>query len=135
MWRFVAGVVVGAVVAMVVVMLVESIGHVLFPPPAGIQAMDPADLAGVMAQIPAGALLMVLLAWAAGALAGGFVAAKIAAWRRPLAALLVGGLLLAGGVWTMVYIPHPVWMMVLGVLLPLPAAWAGAWAAGALRKT
>lgn len=134
MWRFVAGVVVGAIVAVVVVMLVESIGHVLFPPPAGIQAMDPADLAGIMARIPVGALVMVLLAWATGALAGGFVAAKIATLRRPLAALLVGGFLLAGGVWTMVTIPHPVWMMVLGVLLPLPAAWLGARLAGALRK-
>jgi len=33
---------------------------------------------------------------------------------------------LAGVIANAVMIPHPTWMTVLGVLLPLPAAWLGA---------
>src|SRR5690606_24863060 len=42
------------------------------------------------------------------------------------AALWVGGLIVAGVLLNVALPPHPTWMTVLGVLLPLPAAWLAA---------
>ena len=119
-------VIAGGVVGVVVVFVVESIGPVVYPPPPGMDFKNPEAVKAMMKNLPAGALLIVLLAWALGALAGGWVAARIAKRSHVVHALVVGALLLAGGVVNLVAIPHPLWFTVVSVLLFLPAAWAGA---------
>jgi hypothetical protein len=82
--------------------------------------MNPSDaesMKTMMEQISAGALGFVLLAWAAGAFVGGWVAAKIAQRSQATFALIVGALLLAGGIYNLVTIPHPLWFSIIGVLL------------------
>jgi predicted MFS family arabinose efflux permease len=79
-----------------------------------------------MADVPAGALLLVLLARGVGTFAGGWLAARLAP-RAPLShAMIVGLILLAAGVMNMVMLPHPLWFWFPGVALFLPAAYAGA---------
>lgn len=131
MGRSVLAVFVGIVVAVLAVFIVESVGHVVFPPPPGVDVSDPEALRELMERIPAGALAFVLLAWVLGSFLGGFTAAKIAVQHRLACALIVGVVMLGAGGMTMMMIPHPLWMMVLGVLLPVPAAWVGARLAGA----
>lgn len=120
------GILAGMVAGGLTVGIVESVGHMIFPPPAGVNAADPEALATIMDQIPVGAKLAVIAAWAAGSLVAGWVAAKIAAPAGMLPALVAGAVLLAGGLYSLVTIPHPVWMAALGILVPLPMAWAGA---------
>ncbi|HNV79560.1 MAG TPA: hypothetical protein PKH66_08920, partial [Thermomonas sp.] len=81
-------------------------------------------------------------AWVIGAFDGGFVAALIARNGHPRAAAVVPALMvMAGVVGMIVKMPgHPLWMAVVGLLLPIPAALAGAWlaaraAAGPDRQT
>ena len=126
MVRNLIAVVTGVLAGGMVVAILEGIGHAIFPPPPGLDVSNPQSLAGVMDQIPLGAKLAVSVAWALGSLAGGFLAAKMCGSRHVLMALLVGAVLLAGGGYTLVTIPHPVWMAALGVLVPLPMAWLGA---------
>jgi hypothetical protein len=45
--------------------------------------------------------------------------------HRRAPALAVGAVVLAGVIANAMMIPHPWWFTVLGVLLPLPAAWLG----------
>ncbi len=117
------GVILGLVVGMIVVALIEGLGHALWPPPKGVDLRDPKQLAALMPSLPIGALLAVVVGWALGAFAGGWMAATIS--RDARMALAVGALLLCLGVVTMIQIPHPLWMWVVGVALPLPAAWLG----------
>lgn len=126
MGRRIVGVIAGFIVSGVVVALVEAIGHLLFPPPPGVDVHNPEAMAGLMAQIPLGAKIAVLVAWTLGALAGGYTAAKLAAPRGTAPALIVGGILLAAGAYTLATIPHPIWMVFAGLALPLPVAWCGA---------
>ena len=72
-----------------------------------------------------------------GAFDGGFVAALIARNGHPRAAAVVPALMvMAGVVGMIVKMPgHPQWMAVVGLLLPIPAALAGAWLAGKGRRT
>ncbi len=122
MWRSLLGIVVGAVVMWLVVAGIQFASHVIYPPPAGLDPMQPADLERILAASPFGSLALVVVAWTLGAFAGGWVAARIARHRR-VAAVLVALGVMAGVAGMIAAIPgHPMWMSVLGLVLPVPAA-------------
>lgn len=133
MIRTLVAVLIGVLVGGIVVAALQAVSMFVFPPPPG---MDPANrdsVAAAMAAIPLGALLMVLLSWGLGALAGGWTAARIARPRDPsvakpprFAALVVGFALWVSGLITMIQIPHPFWFWIPGLLLPIPCALLGA---------
>ena len=125
MGRTIVGVIVGLLVMAGCVAAVEWLGHALYPPPAGLDYQDPAQLQALMQSMPWQAKALVVLAWTLGSLAGGFVAAMIARARRRGAALCVGLVMLALVGINLAMIPHPAWMMALGLLLPLPFALLG----------
>ena len=119
--RIALGAVAGIVVAFLCVFAVEMVGHGLYPPPPGLDINNPADQARLMEAMPVAAKAMVLAAWFLGALAGAWVANRIA--QRSVAGWLVALLVVAAGIATMVLLPHPGWLWVGGILLPLLAAW------------
>ena len=126
MGRTVLGVVAGLATMFVVIMLVELLGAQLFPPPEGIDMRDPEGLASAMAQMPLGALALVVVAWVLGAFARGWVAPKVSAAHPRAAAVTVALAVVAGVVMMVLSFPHPLWMTVLGLALPVPVALAGA---------
>ena len=126
MGRTVLGVVAGLAAMFVVIMLVEFAGAQLFPPPEGVDMRDPEVLASAMAQMPIAALALVVVAWVLGAFAGGWVAAKVSVAHPRVAAVVVALAVVAGVVMMVLSFPHPLWMTVLGLVLPVPAALAGA---------
>lgn len=135
MLRTVLGTMAGLATLVVVILLVEAGGMLLYPPPPGIDPSKPDGMAQLVAQLPNGALAMVLLAWVLGAFAGGWVAARVARRGFPLlAALAVVGFVLAGVVAMVVSVPHPQWMTIGGLALPIPAAWLGALLARRRRR-
>ena len=118
--RIVLGIVAGIVIAVACVFVVESVGHTVFPPPPGLDASNPRDIERMIAVIPAGALVFVVAAWFIGALAGAITANMVG--RSAVAGWVVALLVIAGGIATMVMIPHPAWMWAAGIALPLAAA-------------
>jgi hypothetical protein len=123
MLRTILGVFAGLVVMFLAIMGIEFIGHVLYPPPPGLDPMVPEQLQRIMATQPVAALALVVVAWVAGAFLGGWVAARIARAHPRIAAVLVALVVMAGVVGMIVQMPlHPKWMGVLGLLLPVPAA-------------
>ena len=122
MWRSLLGIVVGAVVMWLVVAGIQFASHVIYPPPAGLDPMQTADMERILAASPVGALALVVVAWTLGAFAGGWVAARIARHPR-VAAMLVALGVMAGVAGMIAALPHhPMWMSVLGLVLPIPAA-------------
>lgn len=126
MLRTVAAVLAGLVAAIAVMMLVETVGHTIFPPPPGIDPMDPAGMAVIVAQMSPAALMFVLLALVCGGFAGGAVAARVTNRNQLTEALIVGALLTVASLLNVFSVPHPIWMGALSVALPLPSAWLGA---------
>jgi hypothetical protein len=120
MLRSVIAVVVGVLAGVVIVILVEAVGHLLFPPPQGVNIKDPAAL---------GAKLSVLLAWVLGVFGGSIIASVIGRRWAPVPGL-VALTLLAFSIETMLSIPHPLWMWI-GVVV---GAFAGAFGAIALTR-
>jgi hypothetical protein len=118
--RLIGGILIGIVVAGATVGAVEWIGHQIYPPPPGLDLGKPEDLARLMDIIPVGAKVAVLIAWFFGSLVGGAVAMQIA--RNRIAPWIVAAFIVAGGLFSFATIPHPPWMMVGGLALPVLAA-------------
>lgn len=129
MFRNVFAVIAGVFAMMIVITGLEALDVRLYPPPPGLDVHDTAQLARAVAAMPLMAKQLVVLGWLLGAFVGGFVAARIAQQRRLFAALIVGALVCAGTISNAMAIPHPLWMTLMGSVLPLPLAWAaGNWA-------
>lgn len=127
MLRTIFAVISGIFAMMIVITFVElANARLLFPPPAGMDWSDPAAVASFAASLPAAAMAVVLLGWLLGAFVGALVAARIAVRYRLPAALLVAALVVAGTIQSALTIPHPTWVIVAGVLLPLPLAYLAA---------
>lgn len=127
--RSIAAVVAGFVAASIVMMIVEGLnGHVLYPElgEAAAGGMDREALRELIAAAPTGALLVVIAGWILGSLAGGWVAARIAARETVRHALVLGVLLTLAGIANNLMIPPPLWFWIAGLVLFLPATYAGA---------
>ena len=114
------GTIAGIFIAAIMVGLIESLGHVIFPPPAGVDLKDPETLSQIMHIIPVGAKIAVLVAWFLGAFMGGWVALLITKWN--MSAWIVALFMLAGSLYSLITIPHPVWMAIAAVIIPFVAA-------------
>jgi hypothetical protein len=99
-----------------VVGAMEVAGHVLFGAPSQRN----------------GLMILVLVAYFLGALAGGAVAARIA--RAKWAAWVVAAAVLVGALWSMTVVSHPGWMVFAAVVVPLLGGLAAAHLAPAARE-
>lgn len=120
--RNIIAVLAGLVAAAVTVGVCEGAGHAIFPPPAGIDLANAEDQRRLMEVIPLGAKLAVVLAWFLGALAGSATAIYIAKEFRP--GWIVGLVMVGLSIFTTQMFPHPVWMVLAALVLPIAAVLA-----------
>ena len=121
MLRTILGIVAGVVVAFVVLMGLEMAGHAAMPPPAGLDPADPEDLKQMVASASTAAKAWVVFAWFAAAVAGGWVARRLS--RASWAGWVIAGLIVVGGIANIMLIPHPLWMLIAAVAVPLLGGW------------
>jgi hypothetical protein len=117
----IAGVVSGAVV----IYLVEALGHTVFPPPADIDMTDPESIKTMIDNLPIGAFMFVLAAYALGSFIGGLVSMLLSPKPTLWGSLGAGIVLMIFGLMNLVMIPHPVWFVIISLLLYLPFAYLG----------
>ena len=125
MLRNITAGVAGIVAGVVLISLVQWISHVIVPLPPGFDAADPEALARLVAQLPPLAFILLELSYVAGALASGFVAARLARTRPMALALVMGGVFTLFNIANQLQIPHPAWLAVLTTVTFLPLAWLG----------
>lgn len=126
MGRTILGVVVGLLVAMAIIFLIEGLATAISPPPPGLDLNNEADLARMVEMASTTTRILVVAGWLLASFIGAWVAAKISRAHRVAAAIAIGVGIVLGVVLNVTMLPHPLWMTVLGVLLPIPLAW---WAA------
>lgn len=132
--RLALALVAGIAAALFTIMLIETLGHSLYPPPT-LDYSDTEALRAYVEGLPIGAKLIVLSAWLAGTVDGVFVAGLINRARYGLCAAVIGALVLAATLANLAMIPHPLWMAAAGVLgIPL-CAWITARLLPHLLKT
>ncbi len=128
--RGVLAVLLGVVVGMVVIGAMEFVSHLIYPLPEGVDPRDIETFKTVIARMPLGAFVSLLVAWAAGAFGGGWLAAWMASSAKTLHGMIVGLLLLSAAVGNMLMIPHPAWFWAVSLALFPLLAYAGARRAG-----
>lgn len=116
MGRSILGTVVGLVIAILLIGLVETLGHRLIPPPAGMDPTDPASIAAAIPLIPIGSFLFVLAAWFLGTWVGVSTASRIAQSGTRWPGLTVGGVIFTATLYNLWLIPHPMWVAAGGLL-------------------
>jgi hypothetical protein len=119
----------GVIVGIIVVVIVETLGHTIFPPPDGVNLRNSEELAAIMDTIPMEAKVAVLIAWFCGVFAGGVTALKMSrgdAWP----AWAVAAALYTGSLITMFQIPHPIWMIAGSMIVTIAGVWAAIKVAG-----
>ena len=119
--------IVGVIVMVGTVAALQAFGHWIWPPPADIDMADKAQLATLVERMPLTAKIWVLVAYATAVEVGVIVAALIQRprWRGLAMALgLLMTALIALNFWML---PHPWWMVAIGLLLPLPVAMTAGW--------
>ncbi len=124
--RSVLAVLAGAIVAGLLIAAVESVSSAIYPLPPGIDLHDHEAMRRHIDQLPIGAFLFVLGAWAIGSFGGSWVAARLAGRARIVHGLVVGALFLLAGVLNMLLIPHPWWMWVGGIAALAGCSYLGA---------
>ena len=120
--RIYFGVAAGMVAAFLCIWLIQSVGHSIFPLPAGLDQANMVGEPATMEAPPAAAKAVVLLAWFVGALLGGWAGDRVAG--RALPGWIVALLIVAAGIANMLSAPQPIWMWAGGIVLPLLAAYA-----------
>lgn len=115
MVRKMIAVVAGAGVAVLLVMLIQQLGHSLYPPPDGLDPADEEFMRDYIANLPWGPLAFAIASYVVSTLVGGWVAAAVAGEQPLIFAGIVALFVLAGAVSTMLMIPHPTWFMIAAV--------------------
>ncbi len=135
MIRTVLSVIAGIVAAFAIVFLSDALFHAVVPsaaPPADTSDRD--AMRTYVAGQPIGVLIALLAAWALAAFAGSALAAHLAR-RGEMPGWIVTGLFLLATAANFMMVPHPMWMMVLAVVLILAAGWAGSRAGARTRRS
>lgn len=121
--RGVAGIVIGLVAAFVIVATTNSASHAIYPVAAHIDAGDPAAMKALIASMPLGALITLVVGWVVGAYVAAVIALMVAE-RRRWAGLTAAGLFLLVVLANLLMLPHPLWMIVAGLAGVIAAGWA-----------
>lgn len=124
--RNVLAVIAGIVVGSIVNMSLITISGKVIPPPAGVDVTNFESLKSSMHLFEPRHFIFPFLAHALGALAGAYVASRLAASHKLKFALGVGVFFLLGGLTNVFMLPSPTWFAVLDLVgAYIPMAWFG----------
>jgi hypothetical protein len=118
-------VVAGAVAGMVLIGLGEGIIHHAFPLPPGTDVHDHDSLEQAMSFLPASVFIWLLINYFIASLLAGLTATILGKRITMQPAIIVGIVLLLSGLFNLLYLPHPLWFVVLNLILYVPAAYLG----------
>lgn len=120
--RFVLAVIGGIAAGGLLIASIEALGHFIYPPPGGIDAETICDY---LESAPIMALIFPLLAWAVGSFVAGLIAKVIYRANNKPAFVAGATQLLFILINFFVVTCHPMWMEIIGVLIPVPFAMLG----------
>lgn len=116
----------GAVVMVATVAGLQMLGHWVWPQSA-IDAGDRAAFAAQMENVPLAAKLWLLVVYATAVEVGTIAAVLLQRPRWRGLAMALGLLMMALIALNFAMLPHPWWMVVIGLVLPLPVAMMAGW--------
>jgi len=126
--RTALGIVFGVAAALLIVAAVEQADAAMYPLPT-LDSADAATLSGVVSDMPFPAKILTVSGWFAGAFGGAWLGLRVCDRRWVGWAVVVA--VVTAAVATILTLPHPLWMKVCAIVLPMLG---GALAGRAHRK-
>ncbi len=123
MLRNVLAGVAGIATAVAVLILLEKLGHTIYPPPADLDYSDTDAIRNYYSQLPLLALLFPMIAWIMGTFAGTLLACYVGTASTLTFAGVIGTLMLAATISNLIVVPHPLWFSIIAVVGVAGAAW------------
>lgn len=115
------------------VFAVEALGHLIYPPPPGLDLTNSESIAEYVKNMSVGALIAVLAAQCSGSFGGGFITGLISK-AKTIPAIVYGVLALIMASINIFMSAHPIWFVILAVILPIPLSLLGNKLSGMLVK-
>jgi hypothetical protein len=115
----------GVVAGALIIGLLEMVSHSMHPIPTDLDTSNPDAFKDYVLGLPQSAFIFLLLAHGIGALAGGFIASRMARVQKRGAAMFVGLILVLAGLLNLMAIPHPLWFSIADVIIYTPMALLG----------
>ena len=125
MLRLLSSILAGLALAFVLVFAADALFHLMTPVSVRGGLGTREALRVFYASQPPGLLAVLLACWGLAVFMGAAVAACFAR-RGPWPGLVVAGLFLLGSAANFMLVPHPAWMVAVGLLVVIAAGWFGA---------
>ena len=125
MIRNILSVIIGLVSSFFVIIILENIGFAMYPPPVKLNASNPEAMKVYYSTAPTIVLLMLILAYAIGSFVGGLVTSMVAINNKTRKAMTAGGILMGLGIYNLIAIPHPIWVVIGSLSVFMPFAYLG----------
>jgi predicted neutral ceramidase superfamily lipid hydrolase len=121
--RTVLGIIAGVVIAFILIYCVEMINTFYIQPPG--EDLTDAQWEDYFENLPASAFIVVLFAHGIGTALGAFIAQSIAKSIPLTPAAIVGFIVLVGAIVNLFAYTHPIWFIIVDLLIILPIALLG----------
>ncbi|MCU0322319.1 MAG: hypothetical protein MUE72_07880 [Chitinophagaceae bacterium] len=125
MMRNVISVIAGLATAIITFLLVESLNNSLHPVPNNLDFKDPLAVKTFYEQQPVTLWLLVLLGWAMGSFFCGLLIQLIGKNPNKKLPIIAGSILTVSAIANFVLLPHPIWCIVVGLLIFIPSTIIG----------
>ncbi len=123
--RNILSVIVGLIASFFVIEGIEIVGYKIYPPTTNLNFNNPDSFREYISNAPNSVFFLIILGYALGSLAGGFVASVIASINKMTKAIAVGGVLMGLGLFNLFNIPHPLWVIISALIVFIPCAYLG----------
>ncbi len=118
-------VIVGLLTAFMTVMLIEALGHSIYPPGEMLDYSKPETIENYIRTAPLGAMIFVVIAQVLAAFVGGYVSTKIAPPTTNTPFLITVVLFTVVVIINYLSMPHPMWMIFATLIGIVIAAYSG----------
>lgn len=121
MMRRFMGLLLGLAAALVLTAGSDALAHALYPFFENFETLDTAELAAAMAVVPFPAKAIIVAGWLLAGFAGSWLALRVA--DRVWTGWVIVALVVLSGISNLIAIPHPLWMQVGAIALPVLGGW------------
>lgn len=110
----------GLFIAFALLSAFDALNSAVYPLP-DLMTADSAALVTIVADLPIPGKTIVTASWLIAPFCGAWIALRIGDWKP--GGWVVMGLFLAANIANQIALPHPVWMQICSVLLPVAGGW------------
>ncbi len=123
--RNIVAVIAGFSASIIIIIIGEALAHVMNPLPEGVNMNDPESFKIFIANAPVSLHLIILCNYALACFVGALISSSIALDKKMNKAISLGGMFMGVGMFSLISLSHPIWVVVCSVFVFLPFAYLG----------